>query len=1208
MPSRTVARTISLFAAIVVAAIATSAVPAVLPTPQGEQGAASSARGNGEPVRYDRDVRPILAERCFTCHGRDASKRKADLRLDDRTSATADHDGVRAIVPGDLGNSELWRRITATDHDERMPPLQSGKRALTAAEQDIIRRWLEGGAVYEPHWSFTAPVRPELPAVKDANWSRNAIDRFVLAKLESHDAVPSPLADAATLARRIYLTVTGLPPTPEESDAFAADQAPGAAERLCDQLLGEEPWRSRHAEHFATQWLDAARYADTIGIHTDNGRQLWPWRDWVLHAFRDGMRYDQFVTDQLAGDLLPDATLQQKVATGFLRAHVISDEGGAIAEECLVEYAVDRASTTGSVFLGLTMGCARCHEHKYDPISHEDFYRFYAFFNSVQEPGLYTQQTDPERAHEPFLVVPSREQEAELANRKGLLATARKELEQPVPGEAGQRAEFVAKTMADCGVSWPASELVTAVSAGGATMTAQPDGSVLWSGKNPARDDHSYTVRTNGAGLRLLLVEALPDPSLGEKRIGRFTNGNAVLTAVDVEATSVGDPQQKQKVPLVWAFADHEQQNGDYAATNVLSPGGEGWAVDAHRKEGGRVLLLLAEKPFGFAGGTDVTVRLRYQSGYDQHVLGRVRLSLGTLAEAALDLLPEAQSFWSVTGPFPVASGQEAWEHSFGPEQQQQLDRKQNFGAGNQTWRVDPALKDGRLNTLADGVNVSYAGKRVFAPKARKVTVALGSDDGFRLFVRGSEVAGRQVDRSLAADQDRAEIELPQGESLLCFKVVNTGGNAGFYLRREERPGELAADLVLALLPEQARTEALQQRLDRAWRTRFLPGYRERSAKVTELEQALALLEKQLPRTIVMQERPEPRPTFVLQRGAYDKPDKERRVQRGVPVALGTLPEGAPADRRGLAQWLCSPENPLVARVAVNRLWELCFGTGIVPTSEDFGMQGSWPSHPELLDWLAVELRESGWDLRHVLRLVVTSATFQQSSRARTDLCQRDPDNRWLACYPRRRLSAEQIRDQALHVSGLLAEQFGGPGVKPVQPEGLWQEVAMPASNTRIYVPGKGRDLHRRSLYTYWKRACPPPNLMAFDAPTREFCTVRRIATNTPLQALVIWNDPQFVEAAAALAARTLAEPGSDAERLGRMLRRCTGRAPGAAELESCARALERFRARYQAAPADAAAVVKSLPMGDAATAAELAAWTLLANACLSLDASLCTD
>jgi hypothetical protein len=499
----------------------------------------------------------------------------------------------------------------------------------------------------------------------------------------------------------------------------------------------------------------------------------------------------------------------------------------------------------------------------------------------------------------------------------------------------------------------------------------------------------------------------------------------------------------------------------------------------------------------------------------------------------------------------------------------------------------------------------------VHVPAARTVELALGSDDGFRLYLDAREVAGREVDRGLALDQDRAPVEFPAGTSTLVLKEVNTGGEGGFAFRAEPRADDLAGDLLLGLLPHDARTAEHGQRWSLAWQLLRSPAAREARARIAAIESRAAALEAAFPRTMVMRELPAPRETYVLVRGEYDKPDRARPVARGVPAALGAFPPDAPRDRLGLAQWLVAPENPLVARVAANRLVELVFGAGLVRTSEDFGLQGEWPTHKELLDWLAVRYQESGWDTRGLVRLLVTSATYRQASAHRPDLARIDPENRLLARFPRQRLPAEAVRDLALHASGLLVEELGGPSVKPYQPEGLWQEVAMPASNTRVYERGAGPDLWRRSLYTYWKRAAPPPTLLAFDAPTRESCTIRRATTNTPLQALALWNDPQFVEAARALAQRVLREEcASDADRLERLVRRVTGARPEAGELADLNAALAGFRARYAAAPDDARALLEvgESPRDVTLDAGEHAAWTLVASAVLSLDAALTRD
>ncbi|MBL9076420.1 MAG: PSD1 domain-containing protein [Planctomycetes bacterium] len=1165
----------------------------------------------GSAIRYDRDVRPILADRCFACHGPDAAAREAELRLDERGDAVRERDGAFAIVPGDVDGSELWRRITTDAAEDRMPPPDSGKKALTADEIAVLRAWIEQGAAYEPHWSFVPPVRPPLPPVRDAAWCRTPIDHFVLAELERHGVAPGPEADRATLVRRAFLLLTGLPPSPEELRAAVADPAPDAYERLVQRLLHDEPWRSRGAEHLAATWLDAARYADTCGIHTDAGRQIWPWRDWVLHALRAGMPFDQFVTEQLAGDLLPDATVAQRTATGFLRNHVTTDEGGAIPEEYLVEYAVDRTATTGAVMLGLTLGCARCHEHKYDPIAHDDFYRLLAFFDQNDEPGLYSQEKDPRRAFEPALEVPTPEQSARRDELVAAVAAARVGLEATDPDEAEAFAAFAAAAARHA--TWAGAEVVDARSAraDGADLQVQPDGSVLATGANPVHDAHVVTLRTDATDLRLLAVEALTDPSLPHGKVGRAGNGNAVLMAVTAEVASRVEPGERRAVPFTWAWADVAQTDGDYAATNVLSVAdGAGWAVAAHQRDAGpRTLLLLAAAPFGFVGGSEIVVTLHYDSIYAQHVLGRVRLDVASVTAAGLARLPETASMFHVAGPF-VAAAADLYSASFGPESATGLDRAQRFG--DLGWRLLDGVDEGAVQALPEGSNASFVAWQLFAPTARRRPLSLGSDDGFVLFHDGVEVARRAIDRGVAADQDRVEVDLHAGANLIVQKVVNTGGAAGFALRRLATADELGGDLVAALLPERARHPELARRLRSAWRQLHSPVHAARQGELAAREAELAALVAAIPRTMVMQERAERRPTYVLLRGAYDQPDRARPVTPGVPPALGALPAGAPADRRGLAAWLCAPDHPLFARVQANRFWELLFGAGLVRTSEDFGMQGEWPSHPELLDWLAVEFRENGWDVRALLARIATSAVFRQSSRARPDVRERDPDNRWLASFPRRRLPAEVIRDQALAVAGLLVERFGGPSVKPYQPDGLWQEVAMPASNTRFYERGAGYELYRRSLYTYWKRACPPPNLAAFDAPTRESCTIRRGVTNTPLQALVLWNDVQFVEAARALAARTLRDPDltADEARLAALFVRCTGDAPDAAAVHALAQALADLRARYLAAPGDAAALlaVGDHPVAADVAAPELAAWTLLANAVLQLDATLCID
>ena len=1163
---------------------------------------AGAARAGDEGrVRYDRDVRPILSDRCFLCHGQDAAKRAADLRLDKAEEAYKDREGLHALAPKDLAGSELWSRINSADPDEHMPPPDSNKRPLDAKEKEIIRRWIEEGAEYEPHWSFQPPKRPETPA-PHKGWSRNPIDGFLEQSMRAHGMQPSPRAEETTLVRRLYLDLTGLPPTPEEVDAYFA--APGADrwERLATRLMTEEPYRTRHAERMALPWLDASRYADTNGIHMDAGRTLWPWRDWVLEAYKANMPFDRFVVEQLAGDLLPEATLAQRVASGFNRNHVITDEGGAIDEEYLVEYAADRSATTASVFLGLTMNCARCHDHKFDPISQDDYYSFYAYFNSNEEPGLYSQLPDPKRAFEPFLEVPAPETQRKRDDLKARVAAATLELAKENPDEARQRDAWLKDAL---GASrWAELRQVSAKASGGTTLAAQADGSWLAGGENPAKSDYELELATDATGLRLVALEALADPAAGN-RPGRAYNGNAVLSGFALEAVSAKDPARTRAVEFEWVWADHEQLNGDYRAVNVL-PGaaGEGWALQGHEREGSRVLLLLAKEPFGFEGGTILRARLEQRSIYDQHTLRQVRLRAGSVGDEAVARLPLAQSGWYTCGPFD-GTRETMYATRYGPEDAQRVARGADFGG--KTWAFRPEFLDGQVNATDGGANVVYAGRELHAPSEREIEVSLGSDDGVQLYLDGKLVHDNRTDRGAQPDQDKVRFVVPRGRHLLAFKIVNTGGQGGFYWRQLERQGELSGALVAALLPAEARWKELDKAVADAWRTAFSPVWRARKEDLARLEGEVQALEASVPKTMVMKERGMPRETYTLVRGRYDQPDKNRRRERAVPPVLGKLPEDAPNNRLGLARWLVSPENPLVARVAVNRLWEQFFATGLVRTTEDFGLQGEYPVHPELLDWLAVEFRESGWNVQHMIRLIVGSEAYRQSSNARPEALERDAENLRLSWFPRKRLPAEAIRDQALYVAGLLVEKQGGPSVKPYQPEGLWTEVAMLQSNTRIFERGMGEDLWRRSLYTYWKRAAPPPSMLTFDAPTREFCNIRRTATNTPLQALVLWNDEQFVEAARVLATRTLDEAGDDRARLQRMFRRCATRTPQEAELERLAAALERFRGRYRAAPDDAKSLLEvgEAPVSMRHDAAELAAWTMVASSLLNIDATI---
>lgn len=1159
-------------------------------------GSRESLAGVPARVQFGRDIRPLLSDRCFKCHGPDENTREAELRLDNEQGSR------QVIVPGDPNASELFDRVSAVGEMWGMPPEGSGKQQLSVAERETLRRWIEQGANYEKHWAFELPVRPASgpdgtdPAV-------HPVDHFLRAKLEQANLPASPPADPATFLRRLFLELTGLPPTPEELDAFVAEPEAGRNQRWIDRIFRDEPYRSRHAERMATSWLDQARYADTSGIHMDAGRQIWPWRDWVLNAFRTNMPFDQFVVEQLAGDLLDEPTTDQLVATGFHRNQVTTDEGGAIDEEYLVEYAVDRTETTSAVLFGLTVGCARCHDHKYDPISQEDFYSLFAFFHSIDQPGLYSQVPDPQRALEPLLILPTDAQKAQEAALEAELQGLRASLEEMSAEDEQVWQEFQAELQSRHGPSWEPYEIREVRSAEGTPLSILDDGSVLAGGEAPAGDEYTIRLRTYASDVNALLLEALPDATAGD-RIGRANNGNAVVEQFRVEATSVRDPRLRRPVRFTWVQSDYSQRGEDFSVTNLLDPENPRvWALGGHEQPGPRFALFLADQSFGYEGGTDLTVQMVARSQWHGHMPVRVRLTPGAVPSELRDRLPVVASYWQEAGPFAI-EGDDGYDRDFGPETASSPYQEPDDG---QLWnfRYLPGMQDGEPFALNNsGRQVTYLARLLHVPSARSLSVSLGSDDGFVLFLGGQRVAERRVDRGVAPEQDQVTLDLPAGESLLLFKIVNTGGPSGAYYLARRGESELPPDLVPLLLPAAARSAEHLPAARATWMRSFSPRFAASEMRITECASELESLRKSFPRTMIMKELATPRPVYLLRRGQYDQPDRDRPVQPRLPAILGEWPEELPRNRLGLARWIVSADNPLTARVVVNRLWQQLFGAGLVRTGSDFGLQGDWPSHKELLDWLAVEFRESGWDVQHLLRILLTSEAFARSSKVRPEVLAADPEGRLLAAFPSRRLEAEQLRDQALFLSGLLVEKLGGPSVKPYQPPDLWREVAMPQSNTRIFQRDEGENLWRRSLYTYWKRAAPPPSMLAFDAPTREFCTVQRGLTSTPLQALVLWNDEQFVEAARVLAERTLRGPAvDDAARLARLFRSCTSRIPELGERAALAAALADFRARYAA---DGAAAEALIAVGEAAPAPELqaaetAAWTLLASAVLNL-------
>jgi hypothetical protein len=1007
-------------------------------------------------LEFNRDIRPLLSDRCFKCHGPDAHARKAELRLDVRDNALAERDSGRSLVPGQPDRSELVKRIESTDADEQMPPPKSHLR-LSREEIATLRRWVAQGAEYQAHWSFAPPVAAALPEVRQGAWGRNPIDRFILARLEREGLRPAAEADRATLLRRLALDLTGLPPAPEELDAFLADPAPDAYERQVERLLAAPAY----GERMALDWLDGARYADSNGYFRDNARQIWPWRDWVIGAFNRNLPYDRFTIEQLAGDLLPGATLEQKIATGFNRNHMVTGESGIIDEEYRVEYVVDRLSTTSTIWLGLTVGCARCHDHKFDPISQREFYQLFSFFNNVRETGLAKADDPP-----PVLEVATAEQRAELAK----LTAARQEAE-----AAFQRL---------------AAPLQTEIAQWEATSAAE---------LKPAEQDLAAYHP----------LEPNPPASVSEK-------GNVTYAPGVLGQAAVFDGMQSLELTEGVALA------ADAA-----------WSIGLWLKPTGALSCVLAnvEPTAGRRGFELLWQKGRYQVNLIE--------SWGEKGLEAVTQEPVKGSDWQQ-------------------------------------------------------VIVAYDGSRRAA--------------GLRVFVNGMEAPLKVTRDTLAGSIASAQ----------PLRIARRDNGLGFYgsldelrlYRRALGPQEVQAwywsDRLRGLLamPAAQRSAAQKQLLLEYYVQHHAEvPVREADAVARAARDAERAFRAQLPSALVMEELPEPRVAHLLQRGQYDHPGDA--VEPRVPASLPAFPEGAPRNRLGLAQWLTSPAHPLTARVEVNRLWQQCFGEGLVRTLNDFGAQGEPPTHPELLDWLALEFMRSGWDIKAMLRTIVCSAAYRQSSIPTPELMQRDRDNRLLARGPRFRLPAETIRDVALSAAGLLVPRVGGPSVKPYQPPGLWEAVSYDGELT--YQPDAGDGLWRRSLYTFWKRQSPPPALLTFDGPTRETCTVQRARTNTPLQALALLNDLTFVEAGRTLAALALAQPGDNDARLRYAFRRVTARLPDEAELIHLRRLLAQQRARFaqDREGAQRLLAVGASPAGRDGDPIEHAAWSTVGHALLNLDEAI---
>ena len=1030
---------------------------------------ATTARDSAERVDFASQVLPVLASRCFECHGPDEASREAGLRLDTKTGALTElADGKVVVEPGDSAGSEMFRRI-ATSDDDRMPPPGSGKQ-LTRDEVDLIKRWIEQGAQWDQHWSLTPLQRPGVPRFANSSRTPNPIDAFVRRRLDKHGLKPTVEADRPTLIRRVTLDLTGLPPTLDEIDAFLADESPDAYERLVDRLLASP----QYGERMAVPWLDAARYADTHGYLFDTERSMWRWRDWVIDSFNRNQPYDEFTIEQLAGDLLPNPTESQRIATGFNRNHLINNEAGAIAAEYLVENVVDRVNTTATVWMGLSLACCQCHDHKYDPFTQREYYELYAFFNTLPEAGLDGLNSNAK----PIMKAPTALDRSDLDDLRRRV------------GEAERRMESLGAKIESGQSQWEA----------------------------------TYALKGDAPTEGLLAHWAF--------------DGSADDVVVD-------DP------PTVFEAAPAAFQEGILGEAASLEGLG-------YLNAGDRFDFTSSD-----AFSVSAWVRPSTKTGR-LSVFSRMRDAKESFRGYTLQTFAGVPSFFLI--------------HRF-PDDMIQVQAKD-------------ALEPDRWHHVA----ITYDGS--------------GKAAGATLYVNGTAQKPTVVVDKLAGAVV-AESPFWIGNGHPGAKMKGLIDDVRVYDRvlapkEVQRLPGLSVDSLLAIAKDR-RNDEQSRRVRRFYLEHHAPArWRESYELLGRLKADVSSRERAVPTVMVMQEAKKPRETTMLIRGAYDRPGE--KVRPATPAVLPPFPEEFPRDRLGLAQWLTSPTHPLTARVAVNRFWQTYFGTGLAATAGDFGVQGERPSHPELLDWLACQFVDSGWDVKALQKLIVASATYRQDSRVTPELLSLDPQNRLLARGPRRRLPAETIRDQALSVSGLLVPTIGGPSVRPYQPPGLWRDVAFDFSGAnltaQIYQQDSGASLYRRSLYTFWKRTAPPPSMLLFDAPDRERCVVRRERTSTPLQALVLMNDPTYVEAARKLAERAMTEArGDPPRRIAHAFRVVTARTPRAEELTGLVGLFEKQQKRF----ADNDDLVDALldvgeSKSQAADRRDLAAYTIVASVILNTD------
>lgn len=1159
-----------------------------------------------EPIDFARDIRPILGAYCLKCHGPDSAHRQAELRLDLPQAATAPAASGRvAIVPGKPEESELIRRIFAEDESERMPPA-SEKKPLEPRHKELLRQWIAQGADYTPHWAFQPIRKPPLPQVKNGSWPQNAIDYFVLARLEERGWTPNPEADRYTLVRRVYLDLLGVPPTPEEADAFVQDPSPNAYEQLVDRVLASP----RYGERWARRWLDLARYADTNGYEKDRPRSIWPYRDWVIRSLNADMPFDQFTIEQLAGDMLPEPTLQQRIATGFHRNTMLNEEGGIDPLEFRFYAMVDRVNTTATTWLGLTLGCAQCHNHKYDPIEQREYYQFMALLNNADEPTL-------------DLPVAELVAERDRLEQEALREEARLAERFPVPDE----------------IHWVDARLVSAVSQEGASAEVQPDGSVLWTNSAPAKDTYTLVYEVPPGRIHQLQLIAHADQRLPSGGPGRTAHGNFVLTEIEASYQEEGE----QTVHSVrWSKAEADASQDGFPVAHAVDGNPQtGWAVHVAGKWNvTRRATFYLETPRESAQPSRWTIKLHQQYG-SGHTMGRVEVRFGEqrpderppevrrrehLERRFQEWLRTEQAHavaWTVVTPSHLETNLPHLEV---------LDDGSIFASGDQSKRdvyrlhfdgdfqgvtalrlevlPDPRLpRNGPGRVYYEGPFGDFFLSELMAFQAGTQRAWKGASHSY---ANGPHTAAKAIDAdpqsgwSIDGGQARAHTAVfqfaePLGPGPLdlefVFERYYAAGLGRFRcsVTRSSRPAEargFPAELEAILVrPEESWTADERDQLLRHF-LRVCPEL----AQERERIEAIRKRKPPLPTSLVLQERPpgNPRPTFVHKRGEFLQPTEP--VTGAVPAVLPPLPADQPADRLALARWLVSHQNPLTARVVVNRYWAILFGRGLVRTVEDFGVQGDLPSHPELLDWLAYHWMHSGWSVKQLHRLIVTSATYRQSAVWRGEQAAQDPENKWLWRGPSFRLEAEIVRDVLLASAGVLSTKMYGPSVFPPQPPGVTSEGTYGPLEWKV---SQGEDRFRRGLYTFMKRTAPFAMAATFDGPSGEECVARREVTNTPLQALTLLNDAVVTEAAQELARQVMQSADTSQERADVLFRRCVTRPPERREIEALMAFYHRQLVRLRADSATAATLAgQPLPGADIC---EQAAWMLTARAVMNL-------